>query len=69
MTNVGMKYWTSDAFEAMSIAAKMGRKVGLYPSGQYSPGMFSRWPNPSQTFYGYGVLDPAGGFTWLDFTN
>ena len=18
---------------------------------------------------GYGVLDPAGGFTWLDFTN
>lgn len=68
------RFWTHDPFMAMSVAAKMGRKVARYPSGQYIPGMFSL---PMEhgldyrrvgTFYGYGVLDPAGGFTWIDWS-
>jgi hypothetical protein len=63
------RYWTSDPFEAMSLASKLGRDVDLYPSGQYIPGMFSLYSRfwLSTTFYGYGVKDPKGGFTWLFF--
>lgn len=60
------RFWTSDPFKAMSVAAKMGRKVALYPSGQYMLGMFTKHRDPT-TFFGYGVLDPAGGFTWIEW--
>lgn len=64
------RFWTHDPFIAMSVAAKMGRKVARYPSGQYIPGMVSHNPFAIQggTWYGYGVLDPAGGFTWIDWS-
>jgi hypothetical protein len=62
--SLGVSYWTSNPFTAMSKAAQMGRKVGRYPSGQYEVGMICK---PGNNFYGYGVCDPDGGFTLIDW--
>lgn len=66
----GVSYWTPDPFQAASKAAQMGRKVGRYPSGQLMPGMVA--DGQSQAFkgnwFGYGVMDPQGGFTLIDWS-
>ena len=65
----GVRYWTSDPFLAMSVAESLGLKVGRYPSGQFIPGMSadsSREAYKNNSF-GYGMLDPVGGFKLVDW--
>ena len=52
----GIAYWTSNPFDAMSIAARVGADVDRYFSGQYIPGMISR----GDCFFGYGVTRGDG---------
>jgi hypothetical protein len=67
----GHSYWTADPFQAMSVAAKMGRLVGRYPSGQYIPGMVADGMSSAakNNWFGYGVLSPMGGFTLINWGN
>jgi hypothetical protein len=64
-----VSYWTSDPFLAMSVAESLGLKVGRYPSGKFILGMSADSSTEAykNNWFGYGLLDPDGGFKLIDW--